>query len=149
MTRIESPCRQHESGARPGVRRERVLAVTAAVLAPALLWVVAVPLLGSDLRVAQGGARPPMEVTLPLVALTAAVASLAGWALLALLEHRVGRARTVWTSTAIAVLIVSLAPLLVPGDTAASTRLVLALMHIAVAAVLIPGLGRSTARGHR
>ncbi len=65
MTRIESPHRQHEGGALQGVRRERVLAVIAAVLAPALLWVVAVPLLGSELRVAQSGARPPLEVTLP------------------------------------------------------------------------------------
>ncbi|MDU0302901.1 DUF6069 family protein [Streptomyces sp. PAL114] len=74
------------------------------------------------------------------VAVVALLASLAGWALLAALERfGVRRARAVWTGVAVAVLTVSFLPLTGDGmDTA--TRTALALMHLAVAAVLIPGL---------
>lgn len=119
-------------------RRRRATAALAAVLAPAAIWLVAVPLVGVDLQVAQPSGRAPAEITLPLVLVTALAASLAGWGLLALLERLTPRARTIWTATAVA-LVVSFAPLLGPGTPTAS-RIVLALMHLAVAAILIPAL---------
>ena len=69
------------------------------------------------------------------------IASLAGWALLALLERRTPRARSIWTVVAIVVLLVSVSlPLSIATTTGSKT--VLALMHVAVAVVLIPVLRR-------
>jgi lysylphosphatidylglycerol synthetase-like protein (DUF2156 family) len=97
-------------------RRTRVTAVGAAVLTPAAIWLVGVPLLGVDLQVAQPSGRPPAEITLPLVLVTALAASLAGWGLLALLERLTRRARTIWTATAVVALVVSFAPAARPRD---------------------------------
>jgi Family of unknown function (DUF6069) len=66
------------------------------------------------------------------------VAALAGWALLALLERFTARARTIWTAIALLVALLSLAgPLSILATTEANV-LALALMHVVVAAVLIP-----------
>jgi hypothetical protein len=130
----------HASPASTTRRRARAIAVLAAVLVPAGIWLVAVPLLGYELRAPQLGG-PPAEVSLPLVVVGALAASLLGWGLLALLERRTHRARTIWTVIALTVLVVSFTPLLDP-EIATPTRIVLALMHVAVAAVLIPGLTR-------
>jgi len=126
----------------PTRRRSRATAVAAAVLAPAAVWLAAVPLLGVDLQVDQPSGRPPAQITLPLVLATALAASLAGWGLLALLERLTRRARAIWTATAVVALAVSFAPLLAPG-TPTTSRVVLALMHLSVAAILIPSLARS------
>ncbi|MFB9346236.1 DUF6069 family protein [Streptomyces heliomycini] len=120
--------------------RRRRLGVTAlAVLAPVLVWLVADPLLGHRLRIADG--ERTLDVGAAPVAVVALLASLCGWGLLAALE-RLGarRARAVWTGAAGAVLAVSFMPFLGDGMDG-GTRISLALMHLAVAAVLIPGLG--------
>jgi predicted permease len=125
----------------PTHRRARATAVGAAVLAPTVIWLVTVPLLGVDLQVAQPSGRPPARITLPLVIVTALAASLAGWGVLALLERRTRQARTIWTATAVVALVGSFAPLLAPG-TPTTSRVVLGLMHLTVAAILIPSLAR-------
>ncbi|MFG1955688.1 DUF6069 family protein [Micromonospora sp. NPDC048830] len=52
-------------------------------------------------------------------------------------------ARRIWTITALAVLLMSFAPLMAPGmDTA--TRLTLGVLHVAVAAVLTPAMTGTT-----
>ncbi|GHE40875.1 hypothetical protein GCM10018785_08020 [Streptomyces longispororuber] len=110
-----------------------------AVLAPVLVWLVADPLLGHRPRITDGGRT--LDLGAAPVAAVALLASLAGWALLAALERFAARrARAVWTGTACAVLAVSFLPL-TGGGMDGGTRLSLALMHLAVAAVLIPGLG--------
>jgi hypothetical protein len=82
---------------------------------------------------------PPMVIGLPMVASAALAASLAGWGALALLERLTSRARRIWTTVAVATLLISLTPL-PAAEAATGTRAFLALMHIAVGAVLIPGL---------
>lgn len=124
-------------------RRRRAAVVLGAVAAPALVWLAADPLLGQRLRITEeGGGDDPrtMEIgAFPVVAL-ALVVALAAWALLATLERfAVRRARTVWLAVAIAVLALSALPLTGTGMTY-GTRVPLALMHLAVAAVLLPGL---------
>lgn len=91
MTTLAKPA---HATARTSRRRARATAVAAAILAPTAVWLVAVPLLGVDLQVAQPGGRSPAQITLPLVLVTALAASLAGWGLLALLERLTRRART-------------------------------------------------------
>lgn len=119
-------------------RRRRLTVTLLAVLTPTLVWLVADPVLGHRLRVTDGeqslgiGVMPVMSVAL--------LAALAGWGLLAALE-RAGarRARAVWTGVALAVLALSFLPLTGDGMDG-GTRAALALMHLAVAVVLIPGL---------
>ncbi|MFE2218331.1 DUF6069 family protein [Streptomyces canus] len=121
------------------VRRRRLGVAVLSVLAPVLVWLVADPLLGHRLRITDGdqtlgiGALP--------VGVLALLASLSGWGLLAALE-RFGarRARAIWTGAAGVVLAVSFLPFLGDGMDS-GTRVSLALMHLAVAAVLVPGLG--------
>ncbi|MEV5101538.1 DUF6069 family protein [Streptomyces massasporeus] len=118
--------------------RGRRLGVTAlTVLAPVVVWLVAEPVLGHRLRIADREQR--LDIGAVHVAVVALFASLAGWALLAALE-RFGVRRAIWTGVAVAVLAVSFLPLLGDGMDG-GTRTSLALMHLAVAAVLIPGLG--------
>jgi hypothetical protein len=78
-----------------------------------------------------------------LVTVTSGVASLAAWGLLALLERLTAHPRTLWTAIAVLALLISLGgPLSGTGITSAN-RVALALMHLSVAAVLIPLLPRT------
>jgi|HubBroStandDraft_1064217.scaffolds.fasta_scaffold08373_6 hypothetical protein len=118
--------------------RTRALGVGGAVLAAVAVWVVAVPLLGVHLLV-RFGSGAAETVGVDYVVGASVIASLAGWGLLAMLERRTSRARSIWTVVAIVVLLVSLSlPLSVAATTA--SKIVLALMHVAAAAVLIPVL---------
>jgi hypothetical protein len=123
-------------------RRARALAVIAAALAALAVWLVTDPLLGIDLiGTTRPGSQELMSITPALVAGTSLVVALAGWALLALLERFTARARTIWTAIAALFALLSLAgPLSILASTSAANALALALMHLAVAAVLIPML---------
>ncbi|MFG3494220.1 DUF6069 family protein [Streptomyces sp. NPDC047928] len=124
--------------------RGRLLTVLAAVVAAVVVWVIAVPVLGNELLVPQGAGKDPFEIAVPFVIVSALLPALAGWGLLALLERRSGKARKIWTIIAVVALLISFAPLAGP-DIETSTRVWLGLMHLAVAAVLIPGLTRGSA----
>jgi Family of unknown function (DUF6069) len=123
---------------RPG--RARALAVVAAVLAALAVWLVTDPLLGVDLAApTRPGAKQLLSITPALVAGASLAAALAGWGLLALLERFTARPRTSWTAIAVLVGLLSLAgPLSTIASTTVANGLSLALMHLAVAAVLIP-----------
>lgn len=126
-------------------RSRRLGVVVLAVLAPLVVWLVADPLLGHRLRITDG--EETLEVGGPAVIVVALLVSLAGWALLAVLRRFAARrARAVWCGVAGAVLAVSFVPLVGDGMDG-GTRAALGLMHVAVAAVLIPGLGGSHRHG--
>lgn len=127
------------------VLKRRALAVVGAALAPTAVWLVA-QAAGNELEVSLAG-QPPMVVSLPFVVVTALAASLAGWGALAVLQRVTSHARTLWTGLAVAALLASLGPV-ATVETSAAVRTFLALMHVAVAAVLVPGLrGTLPARG--
>jgi hypothetical protein len=137
--------REYTVPASAHVSRTRALGVAEAVLAAAAVWAVAGPLLGLHLMIRFGNAAPE-SVGIGLVVAASFIGSLLGWGLLAIMERRTARARTIWTVVATAVLLVSLSLPLSAGTTA-STKVALAMMHVAVAAVLIPALrGRSATR---
>jgi uncharacterized membrane protein len=127
-------------GASAHVRRNRILGVAGATLAAVAVWTIEVPLLGIRLQTQFGNAAP-QGVGIASVVLSSLAASLAGWGLLAILERRFARARTIWTGIAIAVLLLSLSVPITAGTTTTS-KVALAMMHLAVAAVLIPTLRR-------
>ncbi|GAA1579966.1 hypothetical protein GCM10009789_37180 [Kribbella sancticallisti] len=126
----------------PTARNQQMRAVALAAVAPAVVWLVA-KVAGADMEVTMGG-QPTMRIGLPLVVITALVVSLAGWAAFSMLRRVTSRARTAWTVLSSIVLLVSFGPVL-SAQASTGTALALASMHLAVAAVLIPGLRRATA----
>lgn len=141
-SRTSAPTVTHRSS-----RRVRATAVAGSVLTTTLLWLVA-RILDVDLDVDQRNGQPPMHVGLPMVVGLTLAVGLLGWGTLAVLERFLRHAITIWTVIAVAVLALSFAPL-VSADAAAGTKAVLSLMHLAVAAVLIPMLRRISANSVR
>ncbi|GAA0897396.1 DUF6069 family protein [Virgisporangium aurantiacum] len=115
-------------------------AIGGAVLSTAALWIIA-RIFDVDLRVDPQNGRPPGEIALPFAAAMALVAALLGWGTRALLGRFTRHAARIWTVVAGVVLLVSFLPILAVGATG-GTKAVLALMHLAVAACLVPVLGR-------
>ena len=122
------------------MRRNRILGVAGATLAAVAVWAVEVPVLGIRLQT-QFGNTAPQDVGIGAVVLSSLAGSLAGWGLLAILEGRFARARTIWTVIAIAFLLASFSVPFSAGTTT-TTKVALAMMHLSVAAVLIPALRR-------
>jgi hypothetical protein len=127
--------------------RTRALGVGGAVLAAVAVWVVAVPILGVHLLV-RFGSGAAETVGVDYVVGASLIASLLGWGLLAVLEKHTSRPQAIWTFVAVVVLLVSLSLPLTVATTAAS-KTVLALMHVAAAAVLIPVMRRGAAARNR
>jgi len=123
------------------LRRNRILSVAGATLAAVAVWGIEVPFLGIRLQTQYGNAAP-QGVGIASVVVSSLAASLAGWGLLAILERRFARARVIWTAIAIAVLLASLSVPLSAGNTT-TAKVSLAMMHLVVAAVLIPTLRRA------
>ncbi|SFP71315.1 hypothetical protein SAMN05660464_4033 [Geodermatophilus dictyosporus] len=116
------------------------LTVLAGAAAAALVWVVAVPLLGADVRVATGGQA--QEPGPGAVVAAAVVAGLLGAALLGVLLRSARRPVPVWRAVALTVLVLSLGGPLSSGQDTTSVA-VLVTLHLAVAAVLVPLLPRA------
>jgi Family of unknown function (DUF6069) len=115
----------------------RLFVVLGAALAALGVWAIAQGLAGADLAVRAGTAVAAVGPVAVLVASLAA--GFAGWLLRVLLD-RIARGRLVWTVVASATFIVSLLGPLSGVD--GQSRAGLALLHLTVAAVLIPGLAR-------
>ncbi len=132
---------------RPTHRLQRPAAVAAVIVVALALWAVATQAAGVDLRSpAFSAAQHPAAVGVGLVAVATALAALAAWALLAILERTVRHPRRAWTTIAVVVLVVSLgAPLSGHGITGAD-RAVLACLHLLVATTVIVLIGRTA--GH-
>ncbi|MFE9917009.1 DUF6069 family protein [Micromonospora sp. NPDC005553] len=111
-------------------------AIVVAVVEFALLRSAA----GVDLAVRS--ANSTRQITVAAVIVATAVAALAGWALLAVLERRTNRSRVWWTSIAVAVLLLSLV-LGPPSGVGGGAKATLALLHVSVGVILILGLPRS------
>jgi hypothetical protein len=121
--------------------RVRAIAVAGAVVVTSLLWLVA-QILGIDLWADPHHGQPAGAVSLTAVVAFTLVFTLLGWGVLAALERFTRRARTIWTILALAMLALSLVPL-VYVEATTGTKAVLTLMHLAVAFILIPVLRRS------
>ncbi|WP_426593579.1 DUF6069 family protein [Cellulomonas sp. McL0617] len=105
--------------------------VVAAPLIALVVWVLADPVAG----VALAAGDPPVDIGPAAVAIVSVLAALAAWGVRSLFFRQ---RRTGWFVVCGAVLVVSLLGPLGAGSGAAA--LWLALMHVAVAAVVVPGL---------
>lgn len=122
----------------PTIRR-RTCVVVIAVLAAAITWLLA-HAAGADMHVTWADNQNSMTVTAPSVIATSAVASLAGWATLTVLERR-RRSIRAWRTLAVVSFFVSLAPVISAGaPTHTTTKAVLVAMHAIVTAIIITEL---------
>lgn len=128
--------------ATPDLRRH-AFAIGGALVATVLLWTVA-HLLGVRLRVDPGHGQPLQVVGLPVVAASTLVVSLLGSATRKVLDRLTDRAPAVWPVVAVTVLVLSLAPVAYV-QASGGAKVTLGLMHVAVAAVLVPLLRRGNA----
>jgi hypothetical protein len=124
----------------------RLIAVIAAVLVNVAIWVAVEVVGGVDLKQPGFGDRPATDLGGLQVALSTAVATLLGWALLVILE-RVNRRRagTIWTVVAVAFTLLSIGSPLAGTGITTGNRLTLVAMHVAAALTFIP-LVRRTVR---
>ena len=124
----------------------RAMAVVGAVLGAVAVWLLAVYGFGVELVAPAGGpgSTELEEVGLPAVVGVALGSSLAGWALLAVLERILRRGRTVWTVVAGLVLLLSLGAPLGGEGLPASSRVTLLALHLVVGGVLLAVLPRTS-----
>ncbi|MFG1611038.1 DUF6069 family protein [Actinoplanes sp. NPDC049265] len=130
---LRNGVRDVSAGAR---RRNRVIAVVGAVVAAVLIWVVGEPLLGYDLILEPPG-QQAIDLGASAIVTVALLVGLLGWAFLAVLERVLAKGRLVWTVVALVVLAASFLPLF-SVDAPSGSKVTLALVHLAVAGVLIP-----------
>jgi hypothetical protein len=124
--------------ARHGVRALITLAAIAAAL---LVYVVFIEVAGVDVRVPEKfGSRTLVPLEFGAVVGAATIACVAGWLFLTALELFTSKARTIWTVVAVVIYALSLPYM--PAFRMVD-RLMLFLMHSALAAVLILGMRRT------
>lgn len=123
-------------------RKARMLTVAAAVVAAVIIWAIA-DLAGMHIHQPGFGSRAATSLNAGFVIGVSLIVSLAAWALLAILEHATARARAIWTTVAVVVLLISLGGPLSGHGVSTGNRLVLALIHVVVGAILITGLPRA------
>lgn len=123
----------------------RLAGVAGAVLVALLTWVLIEPVIGHDLYAPALGSDEPQDIGAVETITVALLPSLAAWGLLAVLERFVPRRATlIWTVAALVLLLATMpwsGTFRSDGD-----HLSLVLLHLAVAAVLIPVLAWSSAR---
>lgn len=126
--------------------RARVAAVAGALIASLAVYLLAVGPFDVDLTAATGGS-PPRSINPAEVILSTLVASLAGWGLLAVLERFASRPARIWLVVALAFLALSMAGPLT-GGIGTGSIVAFSIMHLAVAAVVIPVFVRTSTRRH-
>jgi Family of unknown function (DUF6069) len=119
--------------------RPRLAGVAGAVAAAAGVWLVARYGVGMQLRTPGfASMQHSASLTVGFVLVASTVAALAGWGVVTLIERVTRRPRRAWIATGLLVTMVSLSAPMSGHGIAATDRLALVCMHLAVAAVLIP-----------
>jgi hypothetical protein len=128
-------------------RTGRVVAITMAATATGLAWLIGRLAHVDYLVDTPVGTR---EVTLALTVVATVVAGIAGWGVIALLEHYTTSSGAIWIALTIVVLVLSIVPVFRTTANPA-TQYTLAALHCVAAAVLIPALPqrhRTSTRHH-
>jgi len=125
-------------------RLSQLSVVVGAVAAALMLWAVAEPLLGINLRAPASGDAPNSDIGPVMVTIASLVPALLGWGLLVLLQRFTAHARTAWTVVGCVVLAISLFGPLSGEGISSANRVVLLFMHLLVGAVVIFGLRRTS-----
>lgn len=126
-----------------GTWKRRLAVVAGAVVAAVVLYLILTVIVGDLNAPAPTGQEGTINVG--MVIFSSAFASLLAWALLAVLEKFTAKARVIWTVVAAVVFVLSLGGPL-GGDVDTGSRVGLLLLHVVVAAVLIPMLPSRSAQ---
>jgi hypothetical protein len=119
------------------IRRATAVVGTAAVIA--VLWAIGAGL-GVDYVLSDSTGTAVISLLAAVIA--TAMFALLGWGALALLERFTRRGMAIWTVLAVVVALLSVVPVFLEEATA-GTQAALTVLHLAVAAVLIPLFRRS------
>lgn len=128
--------RSQGDSASPGTARTAATVLTGTVMATIAVWAITQTIAELKVRLGSG---PATHVGAPSVLVVSVLAALAAFGTRALAERIFDRPDRTWTRLAACALVVSLAGPLSAGTTAA-TKVSLACMHLAAAAVLIATL---------
>jgi hypothetical protein len=126
--------------------RERAVGILSALIAASIVWLIATLGFGLSLYQPGFGGSAPQPLGIGWVAGVAAVAGLAAWGVLTLVERLSRRPARMWLVIATTVLIGSLGGPLSGDGLSPANRLALVLMHLAVGGVLIAVFYRSARR---
>ncbi|MGI8516732.1 MAG: DUF6069 family protein [Acidimicrobiia bacterium] len=124
---------------------KRLGAIAIAVVAAIVAWFVIESLFDVEMITPAMQGRPNMDISAVPIVLSVIVATLIGWGAMALVERRAQNPRRTWTTLAVVGTLLSLgAPFAGEGlDT--TQRILLAVLHVVVAAVFIPLFARTAA----
>jgi hypothetical protein len=122
----------------------RPIAVALGVLATLAVWGISELVFGVDVRQPAFGPGVPQDLTAGPIVVASLVAGLAAWLALAVLERLTHHARAAWVGLATLVLVASLGAPLSGRGIDGGSRLVLALLHLTVGALLIVLLARTS-----
>lgn len=123
----------------------RPACVAAGAAAAVLTWTVIRYAAGVHVQTpAPSASADPTNLSPGMVLVVAAVAGAAGWGVVALLERRTRHPRRFWLLTAGLATVISLSGPLSGHGVSGGDRLSLICLHLAVAAVVIPGLAVTT-----
>jgi len=114
------------------------------VLAALAVWGLSGLVFGIDVRQPAFGPGVPQDLTAGPIVVASVVAGLAAWLALAVLERLTRHAWAAWVTLATLVLVVSLGAPLSGRGIDKQSRLVLALLHLTVGALLIVLLARTS-----
>ncbi len=119
--------------------KRRLIVVASAAIAATLVFLVASLVVDGISTPAMNG-RASTGLNGGLVFFVAAFVSLVAWGVLALLEKFTAKGRLIWTVLAVVGLLLSLGGPMSGTGITTGNRLILLLLHVVVAAVLIPFL---------
>jgi Family of unknown function (DUF6069) len=143
---LHMEAQQTQNVAERDVWKPRVLAVVISVLSALVVWAIARYAIGIVMRTPASGAQHGSVIGAGFVLITSLVAALAGWGLLAMLERLTSSPGKVWTAIAVVVFVLSLSAPWYGAGVSTSGRISLTMMHVIVAATLIPLLARTAGR---
>lgn len=120
-------------------RLRRATAVVGTAAVNAVLWAVGAGL-GVDYVLSDS--MGTAVISLPVAVIATSVFALLGWGTLALLERFTRHGMAIWTVLAVVVALLSVVPVFLEEATA-GTHAALTVLHLAVAAVLVPLVRRT------
>ncbi len=142
---VETPDTSAQSSTPSSTVAPRIRAVGLATLAAAGVWTVAKLAPGIDVAAPSFDASDPVDLGLGPVVVSSLLATLVGWAVLAVLERFTIRSNAIWTGAALAFTVFSLGGPLSGSGVDVSQRIVLVLLHLVVAAVYVALIRRTMA----
>jgi hypothetical protein len=132
----------------PASAKARGGTVLAGVLAAVIVWALA-KIAVHDLRQPAFGTATPQDLNAAVVIGAALIGGLLGWSSLAIVERLTARGRILWLRAALVALVLSLGAPLSGQGVSVGNRVSLVVLHLAVGAVVIPLLYRTSPSGPR